>query len=61
VARLYAGLLHAFVVDEADAGLAAPIRDELNMEVVVLPTMMRTDADRARLAGDLMAMVPSRG
>jgi LPPG:FO 2-phospho-L-lactate transferase len=61
VARLYAGLLDAFVVDEADAGLAAPIRDELNMEVVVLPTMMRTDADRARLAGDLMAMVPSRG
>jgi hypothetical protein len=31
------------------------------MEVAVLPTMMRTDADRARLAGDLLALVTSRG
>ncbi len=60
VARLYAGLLDAFVVDEADAGLAAPIGEELGLEAVVLPTMMRSDADRARLAGDLLARVSSQ-
>ena len=55
-----AGLLDAFVVDEADAGLAAPIGEELGLEAVVLPTMMRSDADRARLAGDLLARVSSQ-
>jgi LPPG:FO 2-phospho-L-lactate transferase len=60
VARLYAGLLDAFVVDEADARLAGPIREELGIEMAVLPTVMRSDADRARLAGDLMALAASR-
>ena len=49
VARLYAGLLHAFVLDEADASLA-PAVETLGMEAVVLPTLMKTDEDRAELA-----------
>lgn len=60
VARLYAGLLDTFVVDEADAELAAPTGDELGMEVAVLPTVMRSDADRARLARGLLALAASR-
>ena len=56
VARLYAGLLDVFVIDESDAALAEPIRTELGMEVAVLPTVMRSDADRARLARDLLAL-----
>ena len=56
VARLYASLLDVFVIDESDAELAEPIRTELGMEVAVLPTVMRSDADRARLAGDLLAL-----
>lgn len=54
VARLYAGLLHAFVLDEADASLA-PAVEALGMEAVVLPTLMKTDADRAELAGRILA------
>lgn len=56
VARLYAGLLDRFVVDESDGELADPIRSELGMEVAVLPTVMGSDADRARLAADLLAL-----
>jgi len=55
VARLYAGLIDTFVLDEADALLAPRIR-ELGMEPFVLPTVMRDDADRAALA---RALVPS--
>src|SRR5437660_3588847 len=53
VARLYAGLLDTFVLDESDADLAPPIR-ELGMEPLVLPTVMRDDADRAALARSLL-------
>ena len=53
VARLYAGLADRFVIDEADAGLANEI-ESLGMEVSVLPTVMRTDADRSALAQALM-------
>jgi LPPG:FO 2-phospho-L-lactate transferase len=56
VARLYAGLLDRFVIDEADAGLAPQIA-ELGMEPVVLPTIMRSDADRARLAQAIIGLV----
>ncbi len=55
VARLYAGLIDRFVIDESDAGLAPSIA-ELGMEVSVLPTVMRTDEDRARLARALVAL-----
>jgi LPPG:FO 2-phospho-L-lactate transferase len=54
VARLYAGLLDAFVLDEADAALA-PAVEELGMETVVLPTLMRTREDRAELARRILA------
>ncbi len=49
VARLYTGLVQRFVVDEADAGLA-PAIETLGMRAEVRPTVMRSGADRARLA-----------
>jgi len=55
VARLYAGLLERFVIDEADAALA-PAIEALGMEVSVLPTVMRSDEDRAGLARALLAL-----
>jgi LPPG:FO 2-phospho-L-lactate transferase len=53
VARMYAGLVDRFVLDEADADLA-PSVEALGMEVEVLPTVMRNDADRAALAERLL-------
>jgi LPPG:FO 2-phospho-L-lactate transferase len=53
VARLYAGLVERFVVDGADVGLAPQI-EALGMAVSVLPTVMRTDRDRADLARALL-------
>ena len=55
VARLYAGLIDRFVLDEADAHLAPGI-EELGMAADVLPAIMRTDADRAALATALLAL-----
>jgi LPPG:FO 2-phospho-L-lactate transferase len=55
VAALYAGLLHTFVIDEADAALAPSI-GELGLHVIVLPTVMRTDADRAELARAILTL-----
>ena len=55
VARLYAGLLDRFVIDEADAALAPQIA-ELGMEPVVLPTIMRSDEDRASLARAIVTL-----
>ncbi len=49
VARLYAGLLDTFVIDEADAALA-PVIEALGMAVRVLPTIMGSNDDRAELA-----------
>ena len=53
VARLYAGLVDSFVLDEADAELA-PSVELLGMGATVLPTVMRSDADRAALAHALL-------
>jgi LPPG:FO 2-phospho-L-lactate transferase len=53
VARLYSGLVNSFVLDEADAALA-PRVEELGMEALVLPTVMRDDAGRATLAQALL-------
>ena len=53
VARRYAHVARAFVLDEADAALAPRVA-ELGLEVRVLPTVMRTDADRATLATALL-------
>jgi LPPG:FO 2-phospho-L-lactate transferase len=55
VARLYADLVGQFVIDTADAGLAPSIA-ELGPRPVVLPTVMRSDEDRAALAADLLAL-----
>jgi LPPG:FO 2-phospho-L-lactate transferase len=55
VARLYTGLVDRFVVDTADAELT-PAIEELGMAVDVLPTVMRTDADRAALAEAILAL-----
>ena len=54
VARMYAGLVDRFVLDEVDAELAPQVA-ELGMAVSVLPTVMRSDADRAALAERLLA------
>jgi LPPG:FO 2-phospho-L-lactate transferase len=53
VARLYAGLVERFVLDEADAELA-PAVEALGMTALVAPTVMSTDADRAGLARFLL-------
>ena len=55
VARLYEGLVELFVIDEADATLAPGI-EALGMAVSVLPTVMRDDEDRARLARALVEL-----
>ena len=56
VARLYAGLVDRFVIDDADAALASAIEGELEMAVEVLPTVMGSDDDRRRLAGALLEL-----
>lgn len=53
VARRYADVARAFVLDEADASLAPRVA-ELGLEVRVLPTVMRSEADRATLATALL-------
>jgi len=57
VARLYADLVDRFVLDEADADLAASV-EALGLSVDVLPTVMRTDADRASLAMAVAGLAP---
>jgi LPPG:FO 2-phospho-L-lactate transferase len=53
VARLYAGLVDAFVLDDADAALAPDV-EALGLRAVVLPTVMRSDVDRATLAQQIL-------
>ena len=53
VARIYAGLVDTFVLDEADWQLALAVKG-LGMRAVVLQTVMHTDADRAALARALL-------
>ena len=60
VARIYAGMVERFVIDQADAELAPSI-EELGMEVSVLPTVMRDDAGRAGLARALLALATATG
>ena len=49
VARYYKGLLDGFVLDAVDAALAPAIAT-LGMQVRIVDTMMRDDADKQRLA-----------
>jgi LPPG:FO 2-phospho-L-lactate transferase len=55
VARLYADFAGTFVVDPADRGQVASIRS-LGMNVAVVPTVMRTLAQKRKLARALLAM-----
>jgi LPPG:FO 2-phospho-L-lactate transferase len=54
VARGYAGLIDAFVLDRVDADLA-PAVEGLGIRAVVTDTIMTDDASRARLAADVLA------
>jgi LPPG:FO 2-phospho-L-lactate transferase len=53
VARIYGDLLTHWVVDASDAELASRI-GAMGIEPVLLDTIMRSDADRARLARELI-------
>jgi LPPG:FO 2-phospho-L-lactate transferase len=54
IARLYAGLIDALLVDDVDAA-EAPAIAELGIEPVVGPTVMGDDASRASLAAAAVA------
>jgi LPPG:FO 2-phospho-L-lactate transferase len=59
VARIYAGMADRFILDEADADLAADV-EALGMAAGVLPTVMRADPDRRALAASLVESFPER-
>jgi LPPG:FO 2-phospho-L-lactate transferase len=54
-ARAYDGLLDAWVLDEADAGLADRVREEVGVRVTVTDTVMRDDEVSERLARAALA------
>ena len=54
VARLYANIADAFVLDTEDRALA-PAIEELGLSVTVVPTIMRDQATRAALASATIA------
>ena len=54
VARLYAGLVDAFVLDDVDSHLRQAI-EALGLATLVTDTIMTDDASRARLAAELIA------
>jgi LPPG:FO 2-phospho-L-lactate transferase len=54
VARLYRDVAATLVVDDADAALAGAVEDE-GLRCVVAPTVMRTPADAAALAGTVLS------
>jgi LPPG:FO 2-phospho-L-lactate transferase len=53
VAEHYAGLLRGFVLDEVDAALRADIESD-TLKVLVTNTVMQSEADRARLAREVL-------
>lgn len=55
VAEHYRGVVDCFVLDNADATLAAEITAK-NMQVAVLPTIMNSLEDRIALAGQVMEL-----
>ncbi|MHB2017034.1 MAG: 2-phospho-L-lactate transferase [Candidatus Xenobia bacterium] len=56
VARMYQGLLDAWVIDKADEALTSQI-EALGMRVLVTDTVMKNNADRARLAQDVLDFI----
>src|SRR6202158_1920924 len=55
VAKLYSDFTGTFVIDSVDASQADPIRT-LGMRVVVLPTVMKTRAQKRKLARALLTL-----
>ena len=53
VARIYGRLVDCFVLDEVDAALVPEV-EAVGVRALVLPTVMRTDGDRAALATALL-------
>jgi LPPG:FO 2-phospho-L-lactate transferase len=53
VARIYAGLIDALVIDKVDAGLAGQI-EELGLSVTALQSIMGDADDRARFAREVL-------
>ena len=58
VARHYAGLLRGFVLDTVDVALAPQV-EALGVRVLVTDTIMKSDADRARLAAETLRFAES--
>ena len=55
VARAYRDLLDAWVIDHADSGLAARVRDEVGVPAVVTDTVMRDDEVAEQVARTALA------
>jgi LPPG:FO 2-phospho-L-lactate transferase len=53
VSEYYSGLIDGIVIDTVDAPLAAAIRAS-GVQVKISETVMQSDADRARLASEMM-------
>ncbi len=56
VARLYADFLDVFVLDQRDAGLRPEI-EALGLRVHIADTLMISDADKARLAQEVLSLL----
>ena len=56
VAKLYQDVAAAFVIDTADAAHSKAV-EALGMRAVVRDTVMRTDAEKAALAGEVVEMM----
>lgn len=56
VARRYAGLVGGFVMDQDDAALADRMREQ-GFEVMMTQTVMRSEADRERLARECISLL----
>jgi LPPG:FO 2-phospho-L-lactate transferase len=55
VAKLYADFTGTFVIDPADRKQTAPIA-ALGMKVAILPTVMKTPAQKRKLATALLSV-----
>jgi LPPG:FO 2-phospho-L-lactate transferase len=58
VARLYAGIINGFVIDEVDRDLSSAI-EALDMRVLVTGTVMTDVGDRERLAREVLDFASS--
>jgi LPPG:FO 2-phospho-L-lactate transferase len=58
LARLYEDFLTGMVIDRADEGYAAALRD-IGLQTLVADTIMKTDDDKRRLAGEILEWLPA--